>query len=636
MVREINEPAVDEDEDLPDIRSDLFVEDGRPLLFHVTLGRHRLKTRRAIERGGGQVTDIPQKAWLKLVNPLDKSVDPGTYSFEYIFDSIRANKLVSYAPYKQTLGNKPVGKRTTNRTQFTKEDDDLLRKLLETAVAPTSRYLYSNFAEKYPQHTADSWLNRAKKHIIPEMAQNGTLCKTLTPTSTPTINKSPVRPRTNSSSSLIDPSESLSPAVDPILRADTTSSPQPKPNTSPNEFALALAKANSAMKNGLATSKSPPRSSISRQSSNHSSPASSSPRNSIKSILISQKRTRQLSDEEDDDDEPQESFKLSTVGMAEKLKRKKQAATESGDGKVGDISPADTDDRIIEEDLKGDGRLKIQLMMGEDLNPDTWSDEDEPDQRSSNESDNREDLPTQQSLIGNSALENENSSGPYTEILSQVSPTRKQRLELKQTRHLASWTRTPVKNVTVVQKSQEVSNPDGNKQATNRTRDDSGSNNGKSQESLQNGAKQHSSSQTSPGGRNVDRSGIASSSRSVGTIVEREKSLMERYQEDYKRLCAFYIGRFCKALGRKLTMREISTAHFMCSGRLDLIPKLLEVGFNREKLTKKDANNVFLKEEDDILSGSDSDLIEGVIAKKTTYAVASRNTFLSAFREGLN
>ncbi|KAJ5721651.1 uncharacterized protein N7483_009585 [Penicillium malachiteum] len=135
----------------------------------------RTRFKEMIEEHGGIVVLLETHANVKLVDHTKKNLPSDVYSYQYVERSVRNGKLENLEDHRAgPSAQRPMGashipqKRT--RTEFTLKDDQILfdylnpYELVENAPISGHR-IYQALAEKFPQHTYQSWRNRYLKSL---------------------------------------------------------------------------------------------------------------------------------------------------------------------------------------------------------------------------------------------------------------------------------------------------------------------------------------------------------------------------------------------------------------------------------------------------------------------------------------
>ncbi|RKO93095.1 hypothetical protein BDK51DRAFT_29783 [Blyttiomyces helicus] len=138
----------------------LFVQDGAPLRFAVSLGPHRKRTIELIREHGGEVVSSASRPWMQLVDPDGETSQSNVYSAEYIPDSVEQGRLLDRARYLMTVTNAPLVSQSS-REVFTKKDREVLLRHLDANPTHQKGNAIYKALEK------SSWRNHAVKFIIP-------------------------------------------------------------------------------------------------------------------------------------------------------------------------------------------------------------------------------------------------------------------------------------------------------------------------------------------------------------------------------------------------------------------------------------------------------------------------------------
>ncbi|KAH9208487.1 hypothetical protein DL95DRAFT_449855 [Leptodontidium sp. 2 PMI_412] len=128
-----------------------------------------------VESNGGVVVALDRNADIIIVDHARKDCPPGSISWTWIEKSIKKGKLQDIENHRagpthaqiREVGSAQPTKKT--RTPFSPEDDRILMEWVSRAERkglPTlGNALYQQFAEKYPHHTWQSWLDRWKRYV---------------------------------------------------------------------------------------------------------------------------------------------------------------------------------------------------------------------------------------------------------------------------------------------------------------------------------------------------------------------------------------------------------------------------------------------------------------------------------------
>ncbi|KKZ68606.1 hypothetical protein EMCG_05763 [[Emmonsia] crescens] len=129
-----------------------------------------------IQVNGGKVVPLEKDADVLLVDHMRGNNPPGSTSFQFIEKSIQNGKLESIEEHRagpQPGYIRPVGSSTTrqkgHRSAFTAKDDQILydwvKPFEENGGQIGGNKIYQQLAEKYPQHTFQSWRDRYLKKV---------------------------------------------------------------------------------------------------------------------------------------------------------------------------------------------------------------------------------------------------------------------------------------------------------------------------------------------------------------------------------------------------------------------------------------------------------------------------------------
>ncbi|KAL8771845.1 MAG: hypothetical protein Q9209_002783 [Squamulea sp. 1 TL-2023] len=129
-----------------------------------------------VKANGGEVTPLEKEADVKIVDHARKQQLPGTYSYQYIEDSVRNGALEDLEQY--AVGP-PVGTiravgsviqpAKSGRTKFTSDDDHQLvnwvNGIEQRGGATSGNEIYKQLEAKNPRHTWQSWRDRWVKTL---------------------------------------------------------------------------------------------------------------------------------------------------------------------------------------------------------------------------------------------------------------------------------------------------------------------------------------------------------------------------------------------------------------------------------------------------------------------------------------
>ncbi|KAI0887784.1 uncharacterized protein GGS22DRAFT_89092 [Annulohypoxylon maeteangense] len=134
----------------------------------------RLTWIQKIQDNGGKVVPLEKDADLLIADHLKKNSPPGSYSYEWIEDSIKAGVLQTRedyicAPAGQTQPTSSAAPRKGTRAAFTAEDDKILirwvMKKEREGEALSGYEIYKELEAKHPNHTYQSWQARWVKKL---------------------------------------------------------------------------------------------------------------------------------------------------------------------------------------------------------------------------------------------------------------------------------------------------------------------------------------------------------------------------------------------------------------------------------------------------------------------------------------
>ncbi|KAI1211211.1 TRF2-interacting telomeric protein/Rap1 C terminal domain-containing protein [Annulohypoxylon truncatum] len=127
-----------------------------------------------IQDNGGKVIQLEKDADMLIADHLKKNNPPGSYSYEWIRDSLKAGALQPRegylcAPAKQSKPTSSAVPRKGTRAAFTPEDDKILtnwvmKKELE-GESLSGLQIYKELEEKHSNHTYQSWQARWVKKL---------------------------------------------------------------------------------------------------------------------------------------------------------------------------------------------------------------------------------------------------------------------------------------------------------------------------------------------------------------------------------------------------------------------------------------------------------------------------------------
>ncbi|KAJ6028538.1 hypothetical protein N7540_004114 [Penicillium herquei] len=135
----------------------------------------RTRFKEMIEEHGGTVVLLEKHANIKLVDHTKKNLPADTYSYQYVERSVRNGKLENLEHHRAgPSAQRPVGashipqKRT--RSDYTLQDDQILFDYLhpyelEVDAPIGGNNIYKVLAEKFTQHTWQSWRTRYLKNL---------------------------------------------------------------------------------------------------------------------------------------------------------------------------------------------------------------------------------------------------------------------------------------------------------------------------------------------------------------------------------------------------------------------------------------------------------------------------------------
>ncbi|KAL8850765.1 MAG: hypothetical protein Q9221_004333 [Calogaya cf. arnoldii] len=129
-----------------------------------------------VKANGGEVTPLEKEADVKIVDHARKQQLPGTYSYQYIEDSVRNGALEDLEKHAVGL---PVGTiravgsviqpAKSSRTKFTAQDDQQLvswvRTFEQRGGATSGNEIYKQLEAKNPRHTWQAWRDRWVKTL---------------------------------------------------------------------------------------------------------------------------------------------------------------------------------------------------------------------------------------------------------------------------------------------------------------------------------------------------------------------------------------------------------------------------------------------------------------------------------------
>ncbi|KAI1410696.1 TRF2-interacting telomeric protein/Rap1 C terminal domain-containing protein [Hypoxylon sp. FL1857] len=140
----------------------------------------RLNWIQSIQNNGGQVVPVEKKADYLIADHARKDGPPGSYSWKWIDDSIKAGALQNSdnylcVPVTRQSGvseSGPIGSTAPQkgkRTKFTPEDDSILTEWVtrkeRKGEAILGNDIYKELEAKYPHHTYQSWRDRWVKKL---------------------------------------------------------------------------------------------------------------------------------------------------------------------------------------------------------------------------------------------------------------------------------------------------------------------------------------------------------------------------------------------------------------------------------------------------------------------------------------
>ncbi|KAJ5093911.1 hypothetical protein N7456_009772 [Penicillium angulare] len=135
----------------------------------------RTMLKETIEKHGGIIVMLEKYADVKLVDHVRKNLPADTYSYKYVEKSVRNGKLEDLEDYQAgPSAQRPVGAsnipQKKTRSEYTLHDDQILFDWLypyeQEEDAPIGgNNIYKKLAEKFPQHTWQSWRARYLKNL---------------------------------------------------------------------------------------------------------------------------------------------------------------------------------------------------------------------------------------------------------------------------------------------------------------------------------------------------------------------------------------------------------------------------------------------------------------------------------------
>ncbi|KAJ3275830.1 Telomeric repeat-binding factor 2-interacting protein 1 [Borealophlyctis nickersoniae] len=137
----------------------VFVDDqGAPLKFFVARsGPKRQHVCELITRHGGEVVEIQNNAYMKLVDPNGKATaEPDAHSWEYIHDSVYEDKLLDKSSYELNVNGLPSGTKQGRRQYTAKEKQLLWEYLSRPGLNTGGNVIYREFARKEESVSADT------------------------------------------------------------------------------------------------------------------------------------------------------------------------------------------------------------------------------------------------------------------------------------------------------------------------------------------------------------------------------------------------------------------------------------------------------------------------------------------------
>ncbi|KAI4128953.1 MAG: hypothetical protein LQ341_006625, partial [Variospora aurantia] len=129
-----------------------------------------------VKANGGEITQLEKEADVKIVDHRQKEQLPGTYSYQYIENSVRNGALEELETHAvgppagslRTVGS-TVQPPRSSRTKFTDEDDRFLANWVisfeQRGGATAGNEIYKQLEVKNPRHTYQSWRDRWVKYL---------------------------------------------------------------------------------------------------------------------------------------------------------------------------------------------------------------------------------------------------------------------------------------------------------------------------------------------------------------------------------------------------------------------------------------------------------------------------------------
>ncbi|KAL2021689.1 hypothetical protein VTK56DRAFT_6781 [Thermocarpiscus australiensis] len=128
----------------------------------------------AIKDNGGKTVLLEKYADVLIADHARKDAPAGSVSWKYITDSVDKGELVNIDDYRIAHANVPRPVASTKPTKgtkvpFSKEDDDILVRWVHhrarAGESTSGNKIYQELAEKYPNHTWQSWRDRWVKRL---------------------------------------------------------------------------------------------------------------------------------------------------------------------------------------------------------------------------------------------------------------------------------------------------------------------------------------------------------------------------------------------------------------------------------------------------------------------------------------